>query len=316
MLMFFTSLSAQSVCAQVGLRFEAGGGPVFGWVDDSSFGSLKSKKGIASQGMFGIFAEIPVSSSRPFLIETGLGIGGADDAFRYGDVKIDSHSFLRLPVRFDYRLKLSNRTSLTFGLGPYFNWFLDSPKYMGDSHAQVGLTPAVTFRYRKLSLGVSYYNPVIYNGPKDLNKSSLMMTMGLTFNLNKHWKGWKWIGAGAAAAATVATTTALTNPPDSSYDLESRNSDSGQPDNKKSKTTRKNESKYGTADVLSSRTAGNTYGKYVDQILRMKTFGPVDKRQLKQIQKKMKEIREKNNKDSRNFKINKSDLEDWDGIRD
>lgn len=272
--------------------------------------------------MFGIFIEIPVSSSRPFLIETGLGIGGADDAFRYDDIKVDSHSFLQLPVKFDYRMKLSNRTSLTFGLGPYLNWFLDTPKYMDDSHAQVGVTPSVTFRYRKLSLGISYYNPVIYNGPRNLNKNSLMMTMGLTFNLNKHWKGWKWIEAGVMASATAATTIAATNQPGKSGNNDLENSSSAKTNRKDSKTSREKERKYGhkpkygAADVMNSRTAGYTYGKYVDQILQMKTFGPVDMRQLKQIQKKMKKIREKNNKDSRNLKINKSELEDWDGLKD
>lgn len=315
--LFSAALIVQCAMSQTAIRIEAGGGPTFGWVNDSDRFTTKAKKGVASNGQFGLFLELPVSSKKPFFIETGLAIGAIDNAFRINsvDVQVDYHSYLRVPLKLDYRMMLGKRASLTFGAGTYADMALSRSEHMGSSNLQIGLTPSIMFRYRKFNIGVSYYNPIIYNGIKTLNKNSLLVTCGFTFNLKKNWGGWKWVGAGTIAAATIATTVATTQQTATGADHESIEQDSENQDRtQKTKRTRKD--KYGVSDVQSSRTSGNTYREYVDQISRMKTYGPVDMRQLKQIQKKMKEIREKNNKDSRNFKISKNELEDWDGTRD
>lgn len=316
----------QNLNAQVGLRFEFGAGPVFGWVYDNSdfnpgnpYASDLIKKGVGGNGWFAILTEIPLSSARPFILETGLGIGVTDAAFKdmSGQKHDETQTFLRLPVKFDYRMKIGRRCSLTFGAGPYASMYLGGTEYRGDNQMQVGLTPSVVFRYRKLHVGVNYYNPIIYNGPKDLNKNAMVITCGLTFNLNPHWGGWKTIGTGIAAASAVAGSVAAGISGTESVGTGESYVDDSPSVNKNTKRDRRNkEDKYTTNDALNASHNMDTYSNYVGQVSAMKVFGPVNMSDLRRIQKEMKRIREKNNKNPKNPRISKNDLEDWDGIRD
>lgn len=313
----------QSTNAQVGLRFELGAGPLFGWVHDNSgfdpghpYSTDLIKKGVGGNGMFAVLAEIPLSSAHPFILETGLGIGITDAAFEDGSGQKhgETQTFLRLPVKFDYRMALGKRSSLTFGVGPYASMYMGGCEYRGDNHVQVGLTPSVVFRYRKIHIGVNYYNPIIYNGPKDLNKNALIVTCGLTFNINPHWGGWKAIGTGmavaSAAAGSIATGAANTESvsPGESY---VRNSPGAKETTNADR--RNKDDKYTANDAMNASNNMRVYSNYVSQVSSMKVFGPVDMSQLRKIQKEMKKIREKNNKNPNNPHISKNELEDWDG---
>lgn len=314
--------------AQSALRLDLGAGPIFGWVYKVSndfdpahpYQYDLMKKGTGGNGSFSILAEIAVSKSRPFYIETGLGIGLTDSAFKnkYGEIEDEMSTFLRIPIKFDYRLYLGKKTSLTFGLGPYANWYITDFEYPSDSKFQIGLTPSVYFRYRKFSIGINYYNPVLYNGIQDINKNAISINTGLTFNLNPHWSGWKYIGAGVVAAGAIAGTVAtLSDSHSNNYMVDDsfNNLDSGK--TKHVSNSKNNDiSKYTASDAYNASVNSRTYSNYVEQVSHMKVYGPVDMNHLKKLQKNMKKIREDNNKDSRNPKISKSDLEDWNGIRD
>lgn len=300
----------------VDLRVEAALGMGKGWKTevhgDMGHYYRWPEKGMYNGGEIGAYVGIGLSPKIPLFLETGLGLG----IFESGFSKTDSEKYgimtmLRLPVKVGYRFRFGKRTSLSVALGPYLNWYAGTDGINVKDPIQVGLTPSVMFRYRKFSVGLSYLNPVIFNGPKDLNRSTFMLSVGLTFNINPKWGGWKYVGAGVAAAAVVAGSVAAVkaSQSDDASDSLSADSASSHPSSKKGK-----KGGYGVSDVQNSRGASNTYSGYVDILRNMKSDpGSYNDSRRRKIQSDMKRVREDNNKNPKNFQITKSDLEDWDG---
>lgn len=317
---FFLSLILLLVAAvsasAVDLIIEGAVGPGNGWltqVRGKDFNRYRvPAKGTYWSGELGLYTGIGLSEKIPLFLETGLGVGIADAAFSKTDAEAYGEmTTLRLPVKVGYRFRLGRRASVSVGVGPYVNWYVGTDGLSIDKPVEVGLTPSVLFRYRKFSVGVKYFNPVIYNGSGNLNRNTFMMTLGLTFNLNPKWGGWKYVGAGVAAAAAVAGSVATGVV---SLSDDRRVSSTENVSTRHSFPEKGKKGGYGASDALNSRDATNTYSGYVDLLRYMKSDpGSYDDSRRRNIQSDMKRIRKDNNKNPKNFQIPKSDLEDWDG---
>lgn len=312
-------MSVMTIRAGVDLRIEAGAGIGKGWktVTEGTFPNLYShpEKGVYSGGMLGAYVDIGLSKSIPLLLETGLSVGLHDGAFsKIDDDGLDVVTTLGIPVKVGYRFQFSRRSSLTVAVGPYFGFYLSSPEGYVKEPVQIGLTPSVMYRYRKFSVGLSYHNPVIYNGPRELNKNTFALTVGLTFNLNPNWGGWKYVGMGVAAVGVAAGTYAAIK---SASPTETADYSAGvsEPKDKSTKKKRdKKDDRWRLSDSVNGGMADKSYSGYVDLLVRMKsTPSNYNDRDRRNWQSTMKRIREDNNKDPNRIKIPKSDLEDWDG---
>ncbi|MDE6126027.1 MAG: outer membrane beta-barrel protein [Muribaculaceae bacterium] len=316
-LLFVMLLGYAAAAGAVDLRIETGTGLGSGWKTefngDRANPYRRPVKGTYHGGEVGVYLGIGLSPKIPLFLETGLGLGlfesglSKTNADKYGNM-----TELRLPVKVGYRLRLGKRSSLSFAFGPYLNWYAGTDGIKVQDPIQVGLTPSVMFRYRKFSVGCSYLNPVVFNGPKELNRSTFMFSIGLTFNLNPNWGGWKYVGAGVAAGAVVAGTVAAVRS-NQNHDSSSSSSSSS---SARSSSNKGKKGGYGASDAQNSRGASNTYSGYVDILRKMKSDpGSYDDSRRRKIQSDMKRVREANNKNPKNFQIPKSDLEDWDGSR-
>ena len=59
---------------------------------------------------------------------------------------------------------------------------------------------SVAYRYKKMSYGLSWENPVFYNGPRDHYKNTFQVTIGLNFGLGA-MRNWDWDAIASAAGA-------------------------------------------------------------------------------------------------------------------
>ena len=295
-------ISMNNAFSQVALKLEAGGGPTFGKKGVFENRHWYLDKGTTLNGNIGLLAEIMLSKEHPFLIETGVVVGGLEAAYEGYDLGTKDIFFFRIPIKFDYRLKLTDKSSLTFGLGPALNW--EFGDYEGkEGSFQVGVIPSVAYRYRKFSVGLSYFNPLIYNGPKDLNKNLLTLTLGLTFNLNPHWGGWSVIGQSAAAIGEAAGSL---NTNYNSFTDDYQSNDSSSTGSNRTVPQRGDGHKI-LMEGKKFQTASRQYWDYANRLSEMKTFPDrYSDSKRKEYQKKMKELRNK-------YDLGYSEWEDWDG---
>lgn len=257
----------------------------------------------------GLHLQIPVSSRVPLFLETGL-----DYRYKYGifeqlndfklnpdkddwyDVQnelnfVDNGSFLEIPIRLGYKLSLNEKNAFEFGIGPYGAYCI-SP-VMND-HWSVGLTSAVVFRHRCMSFGLSYSNPIFLNGPRDYDVHSLNFTIGINFKN----KAWGTIGKVAAATGMVAASVGSAYAQTSGQSTGYADSSSYYDNNSGSSSSSRMGSTSGNGFSLSEQQAYNTdkstYAKYDSQLANHfsgnRTMKDSD---VKDIQKKMKKLREK-----------------------
>lgn len=293
-------LAIQSMSSQVALKLEGGLGATFGKKGYFDGRHWDLKNGTTLNGNIGLMTEIYVSKSHPFLIETGLSIGGMESAYDHYKGTTDI-AFLRLPIKFDYRLQLTERSSITFGLGPALNFELGNVEGR-EGRFQVGIIPSINYRYRKFSIGISYYNPLFYNGSGNLNKNLLSLNLGLTFNLNPHWGGWSVIGATAGALSDGINAMNYNSYNDSYY----LGGDSYENNNTKSAPSRGDGHKI-KQEGKEWQRASNQYWDYANRLSEMKSFSErYSKSKREEYQRKMKELRKK-------YDLKYSEWEDWDG---
>lgn len=149
----------------------------------------------------GLFLQIPLSNSKPFFIETGLGYHRKLVISQFGEYDFRSGNFqdiineygayyygqyfdygyrdiIELPVKFGYKLKLNEKNSFFFAAGPYAGADFNSDYY-------AGVNASVAFRHRSMSFGFQWQNPVFYNGPKDYYTNSFQVTIGINFRIGK-----------------------------------------------------------------------------------------------------------------------------------
>lgn len=192
------------------------------------------------------------------------------------------------------------------------------------------------FQHRKFTVGFSYYNPCIYNGPQDLNKSMFMFTVGLNFNFDSKWDGWGDVGKGILATAQLAnqvianynnttTTTTIassstayslpesqTSPTNYSYES---NSATSQEDRERAvreeKQRQKAEEKAAKEEQHQYKIMSRSYSATEDNMAHIegmpdKDLGTYECRLWHDFQKKLKDTRTTFNSKSKNYKIHQS----------
>lgn len=210
------------------------------------------------------------------------------------EISTDFSGFIDIPIRAGWKKKFKGKNELQFSFGPMLTVSL----YDGALHStpiSVGLSPAVAYKHRALSLGLYYNNPVIYNGPKNRETNTLMFTIGVNFN--GRTPNWENIGKGAmifaeamGGAAEVMSAYQSTKSGGSGYSNSSSSSRSG-----KSKTSgkSKNSSKDNSLSQRTARNADhNTYLKYESMVIKI-INGDDTTNNKADVQQKMKQLREK-----------------------
>ncbi len=257
----------------------------------------------------GLHLQIPVSPRVPLFIETGLdyryknGIFEQLDNFKLNPDKddwynahdylnfVENGSFLEVPLKVGYKLSLNEKNAFEFGLGPYGSYCI-SP-VMND-HWSVGLTSSVVFRHRCMSFGLSYSNPIFLNGPRDYDIHSLDLTIGINFGN----KAWGTIGKVAAVtgmvAAGVGNAYVQNYGKSASYQGNSSYSDSDSGSSSSSRAGNSSSSGFSLSEQQAYNTDKSTYAKYDSQLSNHFSGNRTMKdKDVKDIQKKMKKLREK-----------------------
>lgn len=212
-------ITVESSLAQVSWLIQGGGmykkqyGTGEIW-DYNSDGERVPVKGSAGEGLIGLYLRIPVSKQRPFYIETGAGyrtklvISQAND-YKFDPIdltstysEIDKYfdnyygHFIEMPVKVGYEFPLKGKNSFLVGVGPTISWC--SKKGKGDPWT-AGINASVSFKHRSLNVGLSYSNPLFYNGLRDYFKNSINVTIGINFGIHI----WNKIGNGMLVAASA-----------------------------------------------------------------------------------------------------------------
>lgn len=215
------AMAALSSRAEVNLRFQLGGMYQKIWnFDTADYDSdeLDLKKEGAGNIGAGLFLQIPVGSQKRFFIETGLnylltqyvgwdkdeeGKFEPKDFWKYHDnnywqYRNEDINYFEIPVKIGYFLPVSKKGRFEFAAGPYAS--VSDRHDCGDSFS-VGLTVSAMFRYRCMSYGLQWENPVFYNGPMNIYKNTFQVTIGINFSLGgmRHWD-WNAIADGMAIA--------------------------------------------------------------------------------------------------------------------
>lgn len=282
---------------------------------------------------FQLGCEVQFPIKEKFFIETGLNLRFGPTTYTYWDgsymadfipfrdfdkegnyiggsnnmaarVNQDVRTFLDLPARFCYRLRLKGSNELQFAFGPYFEAALSGNNrvegvhgpqdLMGNNPFSIGLTPSVVFRHRALSLGVVYQNPCIYNGNKNRDTNVLMFTIGVNFKGRKVNMDKLAEGLEVASAVLNTTTAVMSQYVEQSGSGSGYSDDSGSSYSSGSSSGSKSSSKRGSgiADRTSRNSEKATYYKWetmVQNILR----GDDTVNKKSEIQRKMRKLREK-----------------------
>ncbi|MDE7387517.1 MAG: hypothetical protein K2N28_10330 [Muribaculaceae bacterium] len=97
-----------------------------------------------------------------------------------------------------YKLKLNKKSAIDFGLGPYLS--SANPYPYGDTWS-VGLNLSVSYRYRCMSYGIEWQNPMFKNGPRNYYKNDFLITIAV--NIKGRTPNMKNIALGLDAAGSV-----------------------------------------------------------------------------------------------------------------
>ncbi len=307
--------------AEVNWRLQAGGMYQKTWDFQkfSDYGSESLDKcGDYNLGL-GVFLQIPLGKTSPFFIETGLGwlykpqlsvseefdfssenfvnnYPRSKDYIDYGKVSI-----LEIPVKFGYAYRLNKRSQLEFAVGPYIS---SAVRYEYGDTWGAGLVVSAAYRYRKMSYGISWENPVFYNGPRDQYRNTFQVTIGFNFGLGA-MRRWNWdnILTGMEIVGGVMQSTANTMAAaggSNSYDSYSGSSSSSS--SSSSSRSSASSGKMSTSEYEAYKTDRRTYERYESQLASHYAGNQTMSAQSVQDAKKaMKRIREKWTKRGQNF---------------
>ncbi len=195
--------------------------------------------------------------------------------------------FIEIPVKAGYVLRLNERNSFQFTLGPYVSMVTE--RGYGDP-ISVGLNASAAFRHRCMSFGIAWQNPIFLNGPRDYYTNSFEVTIGINFGSD----AWSHIGNAAMIASSVMGTVA-----DAYLQYESTQQHQvGSYDNN-NRTNLSSGSENGSSrsgSSISEQTSYNrdkaTYGRY-DSDLAAYFAGNKPGYDYKNAQRQMKKLREK-----------------------
>lgn len=353
-LMFIFS-SSNLDAKELKLKFDIGGGLGPGWRVNEEIGDWD--RSIYGEGVLDALIQIPMSKSYPIYLETGLSFGvkrAWNEMHLYDEYYLGQKytpGLMRIPLNVGYELPLTEKNSLFFAFGPYIGWHFSLPEEGSFHSTQVGLSPSITFQHRKLTLGVSYITPCLYNGPKDKNRHTILFTVGCRFKIDTKWEGWSTVGQAVGAlastaleaSATIAQQYAATKAGASStsstmytstdystsYDSSITNSTS-RSDNVKEKTSGNNyhEQKAKEYDdeikeykryIIQDRVYNDYHSQLSNYYAKhKKDLTDFDKRHWKDIQDTMRKLRLDFNSKSKKHKIQESKLESksWSSLLD
>ncbi|MDE7151712.1 MAG: hypothetical protein K2O27_05545 [Candidatus Amulumruptor sp.] len=250
--------------AQLDWRIEAGGmmskhyGVSGEFYDE--FGEPGKKTDFEAFGA--LLLRISLSSNIPLSLETGLGyrnklVLSQEKGFKfepslldetiswtsnpmYGKVMDYRGNFIEIPVKAIYSFNINEKNGFDLGLGPYVSMVTE--RGLGDP-VSVGLNASVAYKYRRLSVGVAWQNPLFLNGPRDYYKNSCMLTLGLTLGKPSSEALGNFantLGAVGSALGEVSQSYASSSTVSNSYTVSSDTSDDSsysQPSNKKNGVT-------------------------------------------------------------------------------
>lgn len=205
--------------AEVNWRFEIGGMYQRLW-DFENFHEGDEELKHKSGGNFGagLYLQIPFGRTKSFFIETGFAALAKPmlevvDGYEFSEREYISNPMLRnyvsqtdlvtvleIPVKFGYRYRLNEKSSLEASVGVYGSHHME----YGESPFAVGLTASVAYRYRIMSYGVSWQNPLFYNGVRDMYKNTFQVNIGINFSLGG-MRNWDWETIGNVAGAMSNT---------------------------------------------------------------------------------------------------------------
>lgn len=94
-------------------------------------------------------------------------------------------NYLELPIKCGYQLKINDSNSIVFGFGPYLSFCTEIGSLGYSSPLSVGLAASASFRHRCMSFGVSFQNPVFFNGLRNHYSNSLNITIGINIKGRK-----------------------------------------------------------------------------------------------------------------------------------
>lgn len=209
-----TLLMASFICCQAEVKWLLYAGGMYGkaWQGEEFYGGMKEK--INSYDFTGGLS-LQISLRGRFYLETGIGyrrgpfLSVEEDTdcshpeylSSYEVYDKNYNDWLHVPLKLGYCLPLSEKTSLMLAVGPYVDMAFETG--YGDSPIGVGLMPSIALRHRKFNIGVQYQNPVFVNGTCNVNKSVIMATIGLSFNIGKiDFGNVDWLGVANALSAT------------------------------------------------------------------------------------------------------------------
>lgn len=278
------------------------------WNDDGAIVFDKSAD-VPTNGSYTVWAgmDVQFSLKEKFFIETGLNFRESPyvygenvseidpytgEAFRWYEVRYGEgyghRDMLSVPVRFGYKLTLKGNNQFELAAGPYFGMDFD-----GDCY--VGLSPMVTYKHRALSLSFHWENPLFVNTSHNHFKNQFAFTIGVNFNGRK--PNMDNILLGLEVAGSVLETA---NQTISQYHEASGGSSYSDSDSRSSRGGGSSSSGnvkgngFSPSEQQSYNTDKRTYDDYDTQL--SKHFNGImvmSCRDVKEIQKKMKKLREK-----------------------
>ena len=163
------------------------------------FSGSDEKKTKCIDWMTGLEIEIPLS--KKLNIETGLRFDHHTSAIEddWGTDR-NNTNHLTLPLRLAYKVPMGKNFTLRAGAGPYASYTLGGN--VGEewySNLRAGVETCVAVDWKCLSLGATYDWNCLYKGFHDMNKPSIMLTLGIRFRSHV----WRYVGAGLLTLCTV-----------------------------------------------------------------------------------------------------------------
>lgn len=272
--------------------------------------------------MFGCEIQFPIKEK--FFIETGLNYRYGPTTFTEGFLSynhytdsykvplkdFDSHGkyigskfyeaniyqangdFIGIPLRFTYRYHLKGNNEFQFAFGPYAEVYFNDEDYTDNSPILVGLSPAVVFKHRALSLGLIYQNPCIYNGIKNRDTNSLMFTVGVNFNGRKVNLDNLVIGLEAASAVLTSATETMSQFSGSANSSDTGSYSSGSSYSSASSSQSSSGSDFSLSKATSAQRDRSTYFQNETIVIKI-INGDDTTNKIGDIQRKMKQLRNK-----------------------
>ncbi len=276
------------------------------WNSDGAIVFDKSAD-VPSKGSYTLWAgmDIQFSLKEKFFIETGLNF--RKSPYVYGENVSEAEPYsgenfrgykvrqgngdrdvLSIPVRFGYKLKLRGNNQFEFAVGPYFGADFDADYY-------VGFSQMVTYKHRALSLSFHWENPLFVNTSHNHFKNQFAFSIGVNFNgrkpnMDNILLGLEIAGSVLETANQVVSQYNESSGGSSYSDSDSRSSRGGG----SSSSGNVNGNGFSPSEQQAYNTDKRTYDDYDTQL--SKHFSGImvmSCRDVKEIQKKMKKLREK-----------------------